>query len=285
MHNIDIATTVKVILVFIALGIFACVYYGLNSLLSARRLEFFQKKRIQVTYGWRLFFIALLLAVGGFWIFKNAEPIAYRYFPPSPTMTRTPTITLTPTITPTLQWTQTPTVTETLEYTYTPGLPFEALATIQTPIGPDVKAVFSALHFSTRVDENFQIVDEQTNFETPVTHIYGGFSFAEMAYGVQWTAVWLYEGKVIFLETKVWTTADGTGGTGYTDCQRPASEWLPGNYEVQIFVGSTWKKSGRFTISGSVIDTPTPTLSATSSPIFKTNEPLISPTVTETPTP
>jgi hypothetical protein len=118
-----------------------------------------------------------------------------------------------------------------------------------------------------------------------VTHVYGGFSFKEMAFGVQWTAVWLYEGKVFFLETKVWTTADGTGGTGYTDCQRPASEWLPGKYEVQIFVGSTWKMSGHFTISGTVVDTPTITPSPSTSPVLSTGVPLISPTVTETPIP
>ena len=38
-----------------------------------------------------------------------------------------------------------------------------------------------------------------------------------------------------------------------------AEKWQPGEYEVQIYVGSTWKASGRFTIVGNETATPTPT--------------------------
>jgi type VI secretion system secreted protein VgrG len=249
--NIDIATTVKVILVFIALGVIASIFYAVRSINGGKRLEFFHKRQDLIAHGWRLAFLAVLLVFGWLWVFKNAEPVAYRYFPPSPTTTRTPTITLTPTITPTLKETLTPTITETLQYTYTPALPADAQATIQTPVGPDANAVFSPLQFSTQIDKNRLLANPQTSFAIPVTHIYGGYSFDKMAIGVQWTAVWLYEGQIFFMETKAWTLSDGSGGYGYTDCQREANQWLPGNYEVQIFVGSTWKTSGRFTITGS----------------------------------
>jgi hypothetical protein len=259
--NIDIATTVKVILALIGIGLFAAVYYGISSIKTASKLEFFQKKQKLVAYGWRLIFLGVLLAGVWFWVFRKAEPIAYRYFPPSPTYTRTPTITLTPTITPTLKETLTPTVTETLLYTYTPVLPAVAQATIQTPVGPDTSAIFSDLWFSTKLDQDLQLTDLATEFQVPVTHVYGGFSFEKMALGVQWTAVWLYEGEIFFIETKVWTASDYSGGYGYTDCQQDAEKWLPGEYEVQIFVGSTWKSSGRFSVIGNTTETPTPTAS------------------------
>jgi hypothetical protein len=257
--NIDIATTVKVILALIALGVFAAVYYGIASIRTASKLEFFQKKQNLIAYGWRLMFLALLLLGVWFWVFRKAEPIAYQYFPPSPTYTRTPTITLTPTITPTLKETLTPTVTETLQYTYTPVLPAEAQATIQTPVGPDTSAIFSELFFSTKLDATLMLTDVKSAFQVPVTHVYGGFTFDKMSLGVQWTAVWLYEGEIFYIESKVWTNKDGSGGYGYTDCQQEAEKWLPGNYEVQIYVGSTWKASGRFTIVGNETATPTPT--------------------------
>jgi hypothetical protein len=222
-------------------------------------LEFFKKKQNLIAYAWRLMFLGLLLVGLWFWVFFKAEPIAYQYFPPSPTYTRTPTITLTPTITPTLKETLTPTVTETLQYTYTPELPSEAQATIQTPVGPDANAIFSELFFATKLDANLLLTDVNTQFQVPVTHVYGGFTFDKMALGVQWTAVWLYEGEIFFIESKVWTNKDGSGGYGYTDCQQEAEKWQPGEYEVQIYVGSTWKASGRFTIVGNETATPTPT--------------------------
>ena len=32
------------------------------------------------------------------------------------------------------------------------------------------------------------------------------------------------------------------GGFGFTEWEAPASEWLPGTYQVQIFVGLEWKQ-------------------------------------------
>ena len=45
------------------------------------------------------------------------------------------------------------------------------------------------------------------------------------------------------------------GGYGFTEWKAPAEEWLPGTYEVQIFVGLDWKVVGQFILQG---DAPTP---------------------------
>ena len=93
--------------------------------------------------------------------------------------------------------------------------------------------------------------------------MYGVYSYDQMVPGVQWTALW-YNGNndLVCYETKPW---DGTtGGYGYTDCQLPADEWLPGTYRVLIFVGHEWQVVGQFILQG---DAPTATLTRTPTPI------------------
>lgn len=256
--NIDIATTVKVILVLIGIAVVTSLVMAFKSIQAGRKLQFYQKRQILIYHGWRLVLLSVALVFGGFILTRFGEPFVYRYFPPSPTITLTPTITVTPTITLTPSQTFTPTITLTLAQTYTPALPEEIQATIQTPVGVDASAVFSPVTFSTKT-ENGVVIDMQTNFDLPIKTIYGGFSYDRMATGVQWTAIWLYEGKIICSETKPWSYAPG--GYGYTDCTRPESEWKPGNYEVQIFVGQTWKNSGTFTVQG-VTSNGTPSIPA-----------------------
>ena len=100
------------------------------------------------------------------------------------------------------------------------------------------------------------------NFNNPVGHLYGTFNYNNMTPDVQWTAVWLRGETIICYETMSW---DGyVGGYGYTDCNPPDSSWLPGEYEVQIFVGTVWKQTGRFTVTGEP-STPRPTPTATRS--------------------
>ncbi len=273
--NIDIATTVKVIIVFLGLGLLASIIFGYRSIRLGLHLEFFRKRRDLIAHGWKLFFLAIGLGIVALIISRFGEPVAYRYFPPSPTVTNTPTITLTPTITQTPKDTLTPTITETLQYTYTPEFPQEAQQTVQTPVGPDANSEFSPLQFATKLSKDGIVTDNETTFPSSVQHLYGGFSYQQMALGVQWTGVWLLAGKPVYIESKVWKVS--SGGYGYTDYPCPQNQCSPGDYEVQIFVGSTWKTSGRFTITGGAASgTETPTPSPTS--------PLLKATATPSPT-
>lgn len=263
--NIDIATTVKVIIVFLGLGLLASLFLGYRSIQSGLHLEFFRKRRDLISHGWRLFFLAIILGGIAYMVSRYGEPVAYRYFPPSPTATRTPTITLTPTITQTPKDTLTPTITETLQYTYTPEFPIEAQQTVQTPVGPDTSAKYSRLQFASKLNNQGYVSDDETNFPASVQHLYAGFSFEGMALGVQWTGVWLLNDKPVHIESKVWKY--GSGGYGYSDWDCTTGECIPGDYAVQIFVGSTWKTSGRFTITGATPSgTGTPTPAPGSSP-------------------
>ncbi len=262
--NIDIDTTFKVILVLLAIGIITSISLALKSLKAARNLPFYRKRQDLVEYGWRLIFFSLLMAGVGFLFYRFGEPVAYRYFPPSPTVTRTPTTTLTPTITQTLENTLTPTITQTLAQTYTPMLPAVVQTEIKTPIGVEVNSIFSPVQFSTQTKDGW-LINTTDTFTLPITTLYAGFSYDEMVPGLRWSAVWLREGEIVCFETTVWENY--TGGSYYSDyCNQKITPemWLPGDWEVQIFVGQTWKTSGRFTILGSDpgvtnLDTPTVT--------------------------
>jgi len=248
--NIDVATTVKVLLILLGIGVIYSFIMALKSLTAANHLEFYRKRQELVERGWRLVFFAVLLVGLGFLLVRFGEPAVYRYFPPSPTITRTPTITTTPTITQTLQNTLTPTITPTLAQTYTPMLPTEVMATIQTPIGVETKAIFSPIQFSEETKDGW-IINTTDTFTLPVSEIFAGYTYDGMTAGLRWTAVWLREGSIVCFETQVWGNL--TGGSYYSDfCNQKITPemWTPGDWEVQIFVGQTWKTSGRFTILG-----------------------------------
>ena len=66
----------------------------------------------------------------------------------------------------------------------------------------------------------------------------------------------------------------GTGGIGgYTECSNPIGGWLPGQYEVQIFMGYEWKVVGRFI----VIEPPDANPAPTGTPTFTQVPPAATP--------
>ena len=260
--NIDIDTTFKLLVVLITVGIIAALITAFRSIRAARALQFYKKRHDLIGRGWRMVGLIILLGAFAFFLVRFGEPVAYQYFPPSPTITKTPTITLTPTVTETPRETFTPTITLTLQYTFTPSIPGVVQTAIKTPVGVDTKAVFSPIVFSTQTKDGV-VINTTDVFNLPVTQMFAGFTFDKMALGVQWSAVWLYEGNVVCFETSAWKYS--TGGAGYSDACNATlkpEQWLPGNYEVQIFVGQTFKTSGTFIITGnssSAIPTLTPT--------------------------
>ena len=209
--NIDVATTVKVILVLLGIAAIVSLTMAVKSIKAGYRLLFFQKRQLLVAHGWRLVLLALGLLLTGLVLIRFGEPMVYRYFPPSPTITQTPTVTITPTITNTPSMTYTPTITLTLSQTYTPSLPEFIQATIQTPVGPDANAIFSPLSFSDTIKDGV-VTTSYSEFELPVGTLFGGFSYDRMAIGAQWTALWFYGDELICSETKAWNYAPGGYG-------------------------------------------------------------------------
>jgi type VI secretion system secreted protein VgrG len=238
------------------------MYLGVRSLKAGQKLLFFRKRRDLMVRGWRLIFLSVMLGIGAISLNRFAEPIAYQFFPPSPTVTLTPTVTQTPTISLTPTITVTPSITWTPAISPTPSLPDEILTQITSVVTPSGNTIFSAVVFDQEVDEFYQAVEPQIEFENPVGKLYGSFTFDQMALGAQWTALWyrVNDWELVCYETFPWEAS--TGGYGYTECEPESDTWVPGEYETQIFIGSEWISSGRFTVIG---DPPEPTISATAS--------------------
>jgi hypothetical protein len=281
--NLDIQTAVLTATILIIAAVLIALLVGINSIRSGRKLLYFRKRRQLILQGWRLLLIAVILGGVGLIINRFAAPLAYHYFPPSPTITITPTITETPTITITPSITTTPTITNTPSITDTPSMPIAIEAKFKSTITPNPTVIFSKLIFSTKLDKNFQPVDPNNTFNNPIPKMYGVFSYDQMTVGAQWSALWYRGTDLICYETLPWN--GGTGGFGYTECGAPVGGWMPGTYEVRIFIGTIWKQAGTFSVKG-IPPTPTITTSPTrtiTSTITKGPSPTASPSLTPSP--
>lgn len=286
LANLDFRTGVQTAFFICLLLFIVSLVAGIRTVLKSRGLKFFRMRHERQVAGWRLILTSVLFALIAVFLNTLAEPIIYHFIPPTATLTSTPTITLTPTIslTPTITLsptiTPTPSVSDTPTITPTPRIPLAIEAQFQSSTTPSPASVFSPLVFTLELDQNFLPVDPAEVFQNPVGHLYAWFTYDQMTVGAQWTAIWYRGGEVVHYETLPWN--GGTGGIGYTDWEPPAYEWLPGEYEVQIFVGYEWKVASTFTVEGEAPPPPptaTPTNTATITP-----SPTDTATVTPTPT-
>lgn len=276
--NLDIKTGIVTAIIIIGVAALLTVWAGIGSIRSGSRLMYFRKRRDMVVRGWRLILFGLFLGVFALAARQFAEPVAYRFFPPSPTPTLTATVTLTPTITETPTITLTPTITNTPSITDTPSMPIALETQFESTITPNPTVIFSPLTFGTRLDKNFQPEDAAEEFANPIPKMYAVFSYDGMTAGAQWSALWYRAGELVCYESIPWN--GGTGGFGYSECDAPLAGWLAGEYEVQLFIGTMWKQSGRFIVTG---DPPIPTDTATPT-VTQTATSTIGPTPTRTAT-
>lgn len=275
MLQIDVHSTVlTAAIITIVFAIFAFAF-GVRHFVKSFKIPYYAKRHDSIVRAWRLIVTALLLIPLAWVIFKFSEPVIYQYITPSSTLTITPSITMTPSITLTPTISLTPTITDTPSITNTPSIPQQIEAEFESEIAASQDALFSPLQFSRRLDDEWQPIDPLVEFENPVGHLYGAFSYNNMTDGVQWSALWYWEGELVYYETTLWE--GGTGGYGYTDWEPPSDQWRSGSYEIQIFVGSNWMVSGFFTVIG---EPPSPTI--TKSP---TQTATMTPTATTTGTP
>jgi hypothetical protein len=294
MPLMDIQSGVITVVVLLVVSVVITMRSGLRTIQLARKMTFYRLRRQREAGGWRLIGIAFFMLMIAILLPVYGLPIAYEYFPPSPTPSMTPTITpvstktLIPTVTLTPTITDTPLVTDTATITTTPSLPLAVLALFQSSVTPDPGAVFSPLTFSTHIDNNLLPIDPATVFQNPITEIFATYNYRNMIPGVQWTAVWKRDGQEVCLETHPFRGV--TGGYDSASCKDPSGGWQPGIYELQIFVGEDWKAIGRFLVQGNaptVIPTftkiPTYTLAPSLTPTqSKTLLPSATPTITLT---
>lgn len=280
--SLDIAsfvTTATVIALLFALYAF---WRGRVAIRESSELPYHRLRQQRLLRGWQSVFWALVLLSLSGWLYFNGRATAFSLFPvtPTPNPTATPSLSPSPSLSPTI--TLTPSETPTLQFTYTPSpspvpvLPSSVLAEFTSLVTPNPNAVFSPLTFARGINfQTYLAVNAGVVFTNPVGGIYATFSYDGMQEGVQWTALWYRAGELVHFETKPWD--GGTGGYGYTEWIPDAEEWLPGTYQVQIFVGMLPKVVSDFEVTGDpATSTATPTPSRT---------PTSTPTITGTPTP
>jgi hypothetical protein len=293
MPRMDIQTGVIALVILAVIVAIFSARSGLRTLRAARKLTFYRLRRHRESGGWRLLGFAAVLLLLAFVLPTWGLPAAYKYFPPTPSITPTYTTvpyrspTTSPTITSTPTVTDTPLVTDTATTTPTPSLPLAVIAVFQSAITPNPNAIFSPLTFSEKIDADLQPINPQTIFGNPISEIFATYSYDQMVPGAQWTAVWLRDGKQVCLETHPF--AGGTGGYDEAHCTDPIGGWQPGTYETQIFIGEDWKVVGRFLVQGQP-PTPLPTITPTASrtpthtpPPTRTTAPSQTPPATVTP--
>jgi type VI secretion system secreted protein VgrG len=307
LPNLDIRTFMRALVII--LGALSVLVFasGVAGIRDSRRMKYYRLRRSRLLAGWRMLVISIGLVGLTLLVRQYGEPVAYQVFEPSPTPSLTQTSTVTPTITLSPTITETPTITPTLSETYTPtptqtpSVPLAVEAQFSGTLTPPPEAVFSPLRFAQGIDLAYNPINPNTSFNNPITRMYAIFSYDKMANDVQWTALWYRDGELIYFETQPWD--GGTGGFGFSDWEPEPEEWLPGFYQVQIFVGLDVKVVGEFEVFGfpptkspTPSDTPTitPTLTPTASntptitltpTITVTRWPTLTPTPTRTPFP
>jgi hypothetical protein len=285
--NLDIQSTIRVLAILALAGVVYVFISAIRTFQVSSKLFFYKKRRQIQSMGWRKIFLAFALGILAIVLNVYAEPAVYQYFPPSATMTLTSTITLTPTITETPTRTLPPTITETPSVSPTPFLPAAIISQFTSEVTPDPGVTFSPIQFARQITESGGVISTSNPLElftNPINQIYGVFNYISMIPGVQWTALWYrFDGEIVCSESIPWNGS--FGGFGYTECNPSPSVWLEGEYEVQIYVGTIWVQSGRFSVTGTpppVVPTAVPTLTRTST---RTATATLLPTETWTVTP
>lgn len=298
--DLDIRSAVITAYVLLALGALFLLCTGIQTIKRGQKVPFYRIRSQRVATGWRSISIGIILGFFSILLFSRGETTAYRYFPPSPTISRTPTITFTPTITLIPSITLTPTITltpvisDTPTDLPTPFIPDEIATNFISKVTPFTGAIISPLEFSQQIVDG-RAFNPATLIYNPVGHLYAVFSYDQMVPNVQYTAIWYRGIDIVHYESYPW---DGsTGGFYFTDWDPDPSAWIPGDYRVAIFVGMEFKVSGEFTVLGNA-PTAVPTASATITPSATqtlwpsytptpsyTSSPTRTPTSTRTPRP
>ena len=205
---------------------------------------------------------------------------------PVPTMPPTETP-IPPSDTPTaIVFTPTPIIPPTSAITPTPVMPIAVQAMIQGTVTPAFDTQFGRLRFSTEIN-NYALVAPGETFHNPIKQMYSVFTYQPIGVKVEWTALWYQDRELKHVDTTSWK--DFPSGVAVASWLRPAAEWEAGEYEVQVFVGTDWKVSGRFVLDGAP-PTGTSSPAATTTPSFTqtspaSRTPTITPTATASPRP
>lgn len=271
------------------LGVIACFALGLRSIQAGRRIANFRFRKgfdnkARLWFGIGTLF--LILAVFLFGLRVRVSPLPASQESPQPAIpatipadsTSVIPVPLLPTRIPIEKPTETPSPVEisAIEAVPAPSLPSDITDSFRSLITPDAEVKISSFSFATNLMDT-PPASQTVVFQNPVEKIYAVYSYARMLPGTQWTILWYFNGQLVHYETSTWRNADT--GVGFAIWERPAYEWLPGQYEALIYIGTELKARGAFTVQG---NPPTPPATLTPVP---SQTPTSTPDFTSTPSP
>ena len=248
----------------LAAAAFFFISAGVRALRLGSRTIYFRHRRQRVLAGWWMTGAALLLAGLAALTFHPQNPLLV----PAP-LTATPLerASLTP-ATPSRTSTPTPrpsrAVTATASPTPAPHLPLSLEIMVVSSVTPQASATVGEIWFSDALNGVYP-VGNRNEWVNPLSRMYASFVYSHMTYGAQFTALWFRNGELVFFESGTWKA--GGRGRASSKWEPAPHEWHPGEYEVQFFVGTEWKATGHFSVTGEPLPptfTPTLTLTRTS---------------------
>jgi hypothetical protein len=265
------------------------ILIGVFMLRRAPRQPFFLARQQTAAAGWRLLLVASFILLLAGLVRWTGTPVALQIITPTPSLTFTPSITYTPSITQIPTDTFTPTITFTPSRTSIPSatgiptLPAAVLRDFTSNVIPSPEIRIAPLVFTTTYTSDLQPLQKSKVFFNPVQRVAGIFSYQGINLGVQFTALWLRNGELVFWKTEPWNQEPN--GTGLTQWNLTPDVFQPGAYEVLIYIGTKWYISGQFDIVGPVpTATTSPTPSDTRLPVILTPTQTQIPTVLRSPT-
>ncbi len=266
----------------LAAAAFFFISAGVRALRLGSRTIYFRHRRQRVLAGWWMTGAALLLAGLAALTFHPQNPLLV----PAP-LTATPLerASLAP-ATPSRTSTPTPrpsrAVTATASPTPAPHLPLSLEIMVVSSVTPQASATVGEIWFSDALNGVYP-VGNRLEWSNPLFRMYASFVYSHMTYGAQFTALWFRNGELVFFESGPWQA--GGHGRASSKWEPAPHEWHPGEYEVQFFVGTEWKATGHFSVTGEPLPptfTPTLTLTRTSTALSTSTSTALS---TSTPSP
>jgi S1-C subfamily serine protease len=106
---------------------------------------------------------------------------------------------------------------------------------------------FGGISFGSGVDDNGELVDESTTFESGIGEVFGLFPYQKMKDGVSWSYSWLYEGQEAITEDNLkWDMGDS--GNAQLSIYHKEGSLPDGQYGLQVFLRNKLVQEGEFVI-------------------------------------
>jgi hypothetical protein len=243
--------TITAILIFLTLLLIVSIIGLLTNLRIYRKASYFSVRRDAARKFRRWIFVLIISAgclAAGLWLrgkYSSEEIFLPQDVTPTPSPESPPAITIDPSLTPKDLREAPPTITPTQPTPTQTATP--AIATAETSIEVPENASLVITAISSRITANLKALDPGDSFPAGIPRIYFFFDYENMASGMSWSQVLLFNGEVVRSQTETWVW--GAVGMDVYYYFETHGGWPAGSYEVQFYLGDQLAASETFTLT------------------------------------